>query len=215
MNPFATRCIRPDCNIYRFDSDSERDESCRAALVEQLLSTLCSCRCAAIVGPHGTGKTTLLKTLVTELQSHFDRVVWLTLSSATRHRCREIWTTIDGGQKISTCLIVDGYEQLAWWERCRLIRGLGKRLHLSLIVTCHKRPRLIPTWHQTDWNEPLSRFLTAEKLATVPQAARLTLWSAFENHLKNTAETNLNLRDVWFAMYDEFELIRHQERQPS
>src|SRR5690554_1857511 len=92
-NPFSTRFVRPDQSVYRF-APGENVNSVTSRVFAQLSSR----GTAAIIGPHGTGKSTLLHTLVPRLEPLFSAVDWIRLSSATdavaelRQRQRELQT---------------------------------------------------------------------------------------------------------------------------
>src|SRR5258707_1037455 len=60
-NPFSTRFVRPGAIPYQFPERVTAD-----SLVEQLRSQNCR---GAIIGPHGTGKSTLLATLIPAIEN--------------------------------------------------------------------------------------------------------------------------------------------------
>jgi hypothetical protein len=100
---------------------------------------------AAIVGPHGGGKTTLLEDWEPRLAAAGWRVHWLRLSEDNRrlppgHLRR--WTRTLGPRD---CILFDGAEQMSrwgWaWFRRRSLRAGG------ILVTSHM-PGLLPTLYE-------------------------------------------------------------------
>lgn len=220
MNPFSSCWIRPDRNTYRFDLDLVVDRGKREAFFDSLLSTLTIGRFASIVGPHGTGKTTLLRGTESRLQETFGQVTWVTLSTEKRQSWRDVWASHQDHKKRShetpkDCLIVDGFEQLGWWSRAALFDRVRRNESTSLVITSHRSHRFIPVCHETRWDTRLTKLLAAEKLADVAEPMRAKLWSRLENHVANLSVDAENVRDLWFAMYDEFETIRQQEHLQS
>ncbi len=212
MNPFASRFVRPDHNVYRFARDETADEKCRQAFTTRLIQSLHDQRRAAICGPHGTGKTTLLRSAEADLKAVFEHVTWITLTTDKRHSYRELLSPINtatGLRPRSHCLIIDGYEQLPLPSRLALLFSINSRKTVALLITCHRKPTFFPVGYVTGWDEAIARALTAEKLANVAVGARQQLWTAFEQRLQATADkSSKNLRELWFSMYDEFERIR-------
>lgn len=218
MNPFSTSRVRPNNNRYRFELDPASERQASQRFLEHLLTTLEQYRRAAIVGPHGTGKTTLLRSIEPSLQSYFDHVCWIALSSQRRHNIHELLANIDPNMEGSSqrvCMIVDGYEQLRWLDRILLVRHVKAASFLSLVVTSHTKSRLIPQVRETRCDVAMAKKLTEEKLDEVPEPLRSKLWSYFEQKLEATSRHPLNLRDLWFTMYDEFEKHKPQESLPS
>jgi hypothetical protein len=217
VNPFSTSRVRPNNNRYRFELDPASERHSSQQFLEHLLSTLDKYRRAAIVGPHGTGKTTLLRSIEPSLQSHFDAVCWIALSSQRRHTLHELLANIAPnveGSSQRVCMIVDGYEQLRWLDRILLVRHVKALSYLTLVVTSHTKSRLIPQVRETRCDPAMAKRLTEDKLAEVPEPLRGKLWSYFEQKLEATGQHPLNLRDLWFTMYDEFEKHKPQERFP-
>jgi energy-coupling factor transporter ATP-binding protein EcfA2 len=218
VNPFASRRVRPESNLYRFAGDAESDQFARANFLSRLFQTLDQLRRAAIVGPHGTGKTTLLRSLEPHLHDKYDHVVVVALSSQRRHAAKELLSKLPklvSPKANEACLVIDGYEQLRWRDRAAILCAVRCRRSLSLLVTCHHSSVWIPTCFRTRFDPPLTRLLTAEKLADLPEPIREELWSRFEQQLAGSVSSEQNLRELWFAMYDEYEKIRHHEKQPS
>jgi hypothetical protein len=224
VNPFSTRFVRPDCTSYCF-ADGEDADAVAAATITQL-----TCRgTAAIIGPHGTGKSTLLHTLVQRLSDVFPRVQWIRLSSAS-DAARELrqWqreqAAADGTSPAKTdCLVIDGFEQLPWTSRQRLIwrsrrwampgrpRDCRTPSRPCLLVTAH-RPQLgIRTVYRTGWDAALVKRLTAEKLRDVPEPTRQEMLRLAEQHaarLQQGRAADRNVRDYWFLLYDAYERLR-------
>ena len=100
---------------------------------------------AALVGPHGHGKTTLLEDLGARLAEEGFRVRTATLRQGERRLgpVRSSALFRDPGPR--DLLLVDGAEQLdplSWWTL-----RLRSRAAAGLIVTSH-RPGLLPTLHE-------------------------------------------------------------------
>jgi len=157
---------------YRFSG--VEDES---TVVHRLVARLQVDRVAAIVGPHGTGKTTLLQRLIDPLHSHFAAVQMVRLSSDARPqglRTLDHWirsaltfdttqlTTYERDQTLSTCdakpspvagacgerlLVIDGFEQLAVLGRACLML----RIKLAAITS---PIHLLITAHRDLWGIP-------------------------------------------------------------
>lgn len=127
-----------------------------------LLERLASLRFrAALVGPHGRGKTTLLEELARRLSARGFRVRTVTLRQDER---RVDWNRLRG-LGAQDVLLVDGAELLGRiaWLRVRLsCRRAG-----GLIVTSH-RPGLLPTLLECETTPgllaELARELTGEEL---------------------------------------------------
>lgn len=222
-NPFSTRFIRPDAVAYRFAAEQDAD-AVASATIEQLTRR----GAAAIIGPHGTGKSTLLHTLAPQLRNVFPQIQWIQLSSASnaakelRQKLREQTVADTASRTQATCLVIDGFEQLPWsvrlrlaWQSWRAVTGRRRQRRPSsaacLLVTAH-RPQLgIKTIHRTGWDAALVKSLTAEKLRDLPEPERQTMLRLAEQLAGQLTQGRLpdrNVRDYWFALYDEYERLR-------
>ena len=97
-------------------------------------------RRGAIVGAHGSGKTTILDGLTPHLKSAGSRVHRITVRANDRRSLTRIRAELEGRDLASTIVLFDGAEQLssaAWlWLRLRCRRAGG------LITTSHRQGRL-------------------------------------------------------------------------
>ena len=168
---------------------SGRVESLRYRLPEgltwdELLERLAALRYrAALVGPHGHGKTTLLEDLAPRLTARGVRVRTVTLRQDER---RVDWKRLrDLGE--DDVLFLDGAELLGRlsWLRVRFhCRRAG-----GLIVTSH-RPGLLPTLLECKTTPELLAGLVRELTGEEPEAGEL-----FARH-------GGNLRLAFWEMYD-------------
>ena len=177
---------------------------------------------AAIIGPHGTGKSSLVHTLLPHLQQAFPIVTRLQLSSATdamtelSHWQRSVATSLASGG----CWVIDGFEQLPWLVRRRLVaqarrwrpplarsRHSGQAKRPCLLLTAHRRQLGVKTVLQTDWDNAVVGVLTREKLAGLPPQLRERMLGAARCQAAIMAR-HRNVRDYWFTLYDEFERLR-------
>jgi hypothetical protein len=96
-----------------------------------------------------------------------------------------------------TQVIVDGYEQLSYWQRLRLKRACRRR-HAGLLVTSHTSVGL-PPLYQTDSSLALAEALAAT--LTSGYGVRITR----EDIRRSYEQHGPNLREVFFALYDVYE----------
>jgi len=144
----------------------------------------------ALVGPHGHGKTTLLRDFGETLAASGLLCVPLNLNTTQRRIPADFYKQLD----TASVILLDGAEQLsplAWrvflW-RTRRVRGL--------VVTTHNAGRL-PLLHDCNTSEELMGELLRE-LAPI-EAESFTL------HAKQLyREHGGNLREVWFGLYNAY-----------
>jgi hypothetical protein len=183
-NPFSTKMVRPGSIAYRLPAGWTISR-----LADQLDS---SDWWGQVVGPHGTGKSTLLVELLTELRIRGRDCVSIQGSQSRRWPRREAaaWNR-------KTQVVVDGFEQLCLpsqiWLMWRCQRGGA-----GLLVTTH-RPVALPVLWKSGVSDALACELVNELTAEHPGviepdevAAALSLHGG-------------NLREVFFDLYDRFE----------
>ncbi len=151
-----------------------------------------------LVGPHGSGKTTLRE----ELEARLAAAGWRVRTLVASDRQALAWSdlracaadTADADQR--TLLSIDGLDRLgtlAWWRLRRLVGGRG-----GLLATSHVAGRL-PTLHEHRTSPTLLRELVAELLppgATSP-SARCDL--LFARHRGDVRSCLRELYDDWSA----------------
>jgi hypothetical protein len=187
-NPFATCRVRPGAVPFFF-----RDRESAADLVEQL-------RAAGwwgqIVGPHGTGKSTLLAALVPHLRGAGREPLLVVRRQGERALPREAREVLrnPGREGRRLLLVIDGYEQLSWWAAWRarrLCRGGGH----GLLVTTHADaglPDLYRTCVSREAAQRVVAHLTAGAASTVTDAEVAGRLAARAG----------NLREALFDLYD-------------
>ena len=139
VNPFRSSSVEQI--RYRLEVDALE------ALVDHALQEPCSC----LLGPKGTGKTTLLEDLEPLLQQRDFTTHWCRLNlDSTQQERRNVTTQIQELVPQQVCLF-DGAEVLNFWQWrriCRTARSNGS----TLIATLHHKrgvPILLRT--QPDW----------------------------------------------------------------
>ncbi|QEG42767.1 hypothetical protein [Roseimaritima ulvae] len=207
-NPFATRFIRPGARgfVARHTADPIPDSDLipgpdPARQIEQLAERFEQVRQAAITGPHGNGKTTLLHSLLPLLRQRFSPIHMWRLNRGERPPAALLAQVVRCNPE--RLLIIDGFEQLPRVLRYSIVRWMRWRSG-RLLVTSHGPVSGLPTLWQAAVPHALARRLTLELLAEY-EDFRDTMMACFEEHWQRGQR---NLRDLWFAMYDDFE--RHR-----
>lgn len=158
---------------------------------------------AAIVGPEGTGKTTLLEHLARSLPTRGFRVhllrAWPGHGYALPYRVADKttprdtpWPPADLVLDARDLLLLDSAEQLsflAWRRFRRQVANAG-----GLIITTHRAGRL-PTWVRTRPTPALLADLVAELLGT-------PIWPGDDSPAALFAQHHGDLRACLRALYD-------------
>lgn len=187
-NPFAAARIRPGALAYRFPSPDGLN-----ALVTRLAE--CDHR-AAIVGPHGTGKSTLLATLTVALEASGRRILRL-YANPIRKAIIDPPADADLSGHV---VALDGYDQLTLRRRA-LLRRTTARHAAGLVVTSH-HTTLLPTLHRT--RKGLTQAL---EIAHLLMEGFPPLVSDDEIAVVHARHRG-NLRETLFELYDVYERRR-------
>lgn len=187
-NPFATRFTRPGGVEYLFPA---------GVAAESVVATLRTNQWQGeIIGPHGTGKSTLLALLVPELQRAGRTVVSGALRQGERslpfsRRDEAAWSS-------NTQVVIDGYEQLSWWSKQRLKRVV-QRQEAGLLITAHA-PMGLPSLWTTQPSLQLAQAIVERLVSPEDQTiSAADVAAAFEQHPTNLREMIFALFDVWQA----------------
>jgi hypothetical protein len=213
-NPFASRYVRPGAMPYRFAPGPGAPQ-----LIERLRASGWH---GQIVGPHGSGKSSLVTTLIPWLEQAGRVPVLYVLHDgqrclpsepvsehaargaarpATERAPREtIWTS-------ATQVIVDGYEQLGRLGRWRLHRAV-RRAHCGLLATVHagsSLPELLQLKPEPDTVWKLVESLLAAEAGLFTRDA---ITDSFARH-------HGNVREIFCDLYNQYERLRRQHRKES
>ncbi|HTN76816.1 MAG TPA: hypothetical protein VL096_16270, partial [Pirellulaceae bacterium] len=189
-NPFATRFVRPGAIEFILPDGVTLD-----GLVDQL--DLSDWR-GQILGPHGTGKSTLLHTLQPVLIERRREILWITQNQGERSLA--VTAEQAASWNAQTLVIVDGYEQLSWLAK-RWLSATCQRSGAGLLVTSHTDVGL-PTLFTTQASEALACEVVAQILPD--DAAEI----AVEDVSRCYQQYAGNVRETLFALYDLYERRR-------
>ncbi len=157
---------------------------------EELLARLESLRFrAALVGPHGHGKTTLLEDLGGRLAERGFRVRTVTLHEGDRRLDPVQRKILFHDLAPSDVLLLDGAEQLGrlpWLEVRIRTRAAG-----GLVITSH-RPGLLSTLHECRTTPELLGEIVGEL-----SAEGIEIEELFDRHSGNVRDALRELYDLW------------------
>jgi hypothetical protein len=188
-NPFSARRLRPGAIGFRFPAGES---------LATLLERLCAYGWRGqIIGPHGSGKSTLLAALAAELSRAGRRTAGVELHD----RQRRLPRSLDLARLApGTLVMIDGYEQLARWNRWRLKRTCRRR-GLGLLVTAHRDvglPTLLATATSVALAEDIVRELLGDQGFSLDTEQIAAPWDRHGG----------NVREVLFDLYDLYEQRR-------
>lgn len=151
---------------------------------------------AAIVGPQGTGKTTLLYELLDCIQHRGASVAHFFIPQETESH-REMLSDALARSANGSIVLVDGMERFTWWQRWRLFSGTrpGNGLVANFHQPC-RFPMRLPTWIQTSTSFELMEQILVDLGLDEP-----AIQSAGAEALQ---QANGNAREALRDLYDQF-----------
>jgi len=177
-NPFSSCFVKPGQLAFQFsNADAQRK------IVDHFQAPGAQ---GAVIGPHGTGKSTLLKSLDESWRS-------LGLDVHQRRFTTECtaWSKWPPLQS-RTMLVVDGFEQLSWLAR-RKLRKSCERSGARLLVTCHHDCG-VPVIYRTSVDWPLARSFCQR---SIPEPL-----AQHEEEIAAVWKSSVgNMREFFFQMY--------------
>jgi energy-coupling factor transporter ATP-binding protein EcfA2 len=171
---------------------------------------------AAIIGHHGTGKSTLLasmRSLMERTRTVYAYRIASRQGSRKEYRVSKDKLLFECKEWLSgSVVLVDGYEQLSNIEAWRL-RRWSSSSKCGLIVTGHRKLIGIPTLWQTGIDEEDAKRLRDDLLDDYPE---LLHHAGLESAWKTARQRfPTDLRETLFAMYDWVEATRFSAESPS
>ncbi|MBC7852861.1 MAG: hypothetical protein IAF94_05445 [Pirellulaceae bacterium] len=197
-NPFATRFTRPGAIGYLFPPG------------QSAVGTLDLLRnndwWGEIVGPHGSGKSSLLAELLPLLEATGRRVSVCSLHQGDR--TLPISKADVAAWNADTQVVIDGYEQLSWWSKRRLQASVKAR-QAGLLVTAHQ-PMGLPSLFTTKPTLDLARQIVARLLEGGMDGTEVP---SYDDVAAAFAAHGANLREMLFSLYDVYQ--RRQADAPE
>jgi hypothetical protein len=185
VNPFATRFIRPGAGEFLLPE---------AITLETLVVQMAAADWRGqIIGPHGSGKSSLLAALRPALEAAGRELEWFALRLGQRSLPANARMAADWSA--TTQIVIDGYEQLGWPARWWIQRA-ARRQKAGLLVTAHTDVGL-PTLWNTLASEPLAQRIVAELLAGDELIAPEDVSRCYQSHGGNVREMLLGLYDLY------------------
>jgi hypothetical protein len=173
-----------------------------------LIAELIRHRRGLIVGPHGTGKTTLIHSLLPRLRNVFSSTHLLQLTRVESTRWVDRWRhQREVDIRLRDCrhaltphslLLLDGAEQVSPWQRAGLLHRLRSR-NVAILATSHRPLRGMPVLYQTSLNAKLISDLTRRLLSNAPAEVHSIVDTEIAGRDLNAVT---NLRELWFELYD-------------
>jgi hypothetical protein len=185
-NPFCAARLRPGVIDYVFPPGTDLP-----SVVETLSQNAWQ---GQIIGPHGTGKSTLLAMLLRDLRARGHAVHDTALHDGQRALPADYWERV---RDVRTILAIDGFEQLSSWNRWR-IRRYCRSHGLGLIVTAHGStglPTLIRTAISTSQACQVAERLQRDYIYPI----------GLEDMVDRLRARQGNLREALFDLYDLYE----------
>ena len=175
-NPLSMSQVSGGRFPYLFNDDSKSDILLRICQENRWVGQ--------IVGPHGSGKTTLTHWLVEHCESAFSSVVHITLRGIRPRQIQRRETKLFQldlpAEQQRRLFVVDGIERLPWWQRRLLIHALlneggserQSKIDNGLLVTTHRQLPGLKVLYQTKFDVvTLQRILDHIAQASVDQPA--------------------------------------------
>ena len=189
-NPFSSRFVRPGAVPFLFPQGEDVQ-----SLVERLRTNRWR---GQIVGPHGSGKSSLLACIVPALERLGRCVLRVELHDNERRLPFDLGRSAEIGH--DTIVLVDGYEQLSLGSRLSL-KWFCRRKRIGLVVTTHASVGL-PTLLRTSTDLGLAERIVAQLLSE--HSVRVTREEIEASYRRRDG----NLRELFFDLYDLYESRR-------
>lgn len=232
LNPFSAGMINPQENKYVFDCGEALETA-----TERLLEMLNSFLVVSIIGDHGTGKTTLIYSLIPQLNSlgvttsllRLGKHSWQNSLASAYEQLSSVTLDFYGNSARSRhCIIVDGFEQLPRFGKLALIAAIRKHNRfpyegyssstgskLFMLVSAHRKQLMIPIFEKTEWKSDLAIRLLFEKIKPLPEWLRKKIILIASERCEEFDSLNSRacVRDLWLWLYDEYEKLVSQRTE--
>jgi hypothetical protein len=191
-NPFSTRFFQPGAIPFHFGE--------KGSLEELMQSADQPGRCFLIVGPHGTGKSTLLQHLRHSvlLARSSDSVLFFSCRKELDLTWQEQpdWKAIESAE----WAFIDGLEQVSAFRRMRILQQ-AKRRGLRCVATSHRMHLGFVALWKTQMDPLVEQHVVMQLLAGYPEEV-IQQAIASEHWKRSRMRHGSNMRESLFDMYD-------------
>ncbi len=163
---------------------------------------------ALIVGSHGSGKSTLVETLIPSLQSRYSLVLrerltrypngnWSDWLHQSRDNLRLLVCLIHQSRR-GGVVVLDGIEQLSWPVKWMFCAALAAR-RCDLLATSHRKMLGFVEAHRAQLTAELIQYLAAQLIRESTEQHVALVQDELE---RRDLSQVTNARELWFELYD-------------